>query len=83
MSEKSERPFTQKQKDAVDRIKKCKVNGYYEILNIQKGSSDVEIKKAYRKVALTLHPDKNSAPGADEAFKRMLCTFLVLLIIKL
>ena len=43
---------------------------YYEILGVGKNADDKEIKKAYRRVAMKFHPDRNpDDPDADEKFK--------------
>jgi len=59
--------YTQEQVNAVKKINKCK--DLYEVLGLSKDATDDDIKKSYRKLALLLHPDKNKAPGANEAFK--------------
>ena len=45
---------------------------YYEVLGIQKGAGDQEIKKAYRKLAKENHPDLNPGDkGAEARFKEI------------
>lgn len=51
---------------------------YYKILDIPKTASDDDIRKAYRKLALKFHPDKNKAAGAEERFKEIAEAYEVL-----
>ncbi|XP_029453008.1 dnaJ homolog subfamily B member 14 isoform X2 [Rhinatrema bivittatum] len=68
--------FTQDQVDGVQSIKRCKT--YYEVLGVSKDAGEEDLKKAYRKLALKFHPDKNHAPGATEAFKKIGNAYAVL-----
>ncbi|KAF7255294.1 hypothetical protein EG68_07423 [Paragonimus skrjabini miyazakii] len=61
--------FTKAQAEAVRKVLACK--DYYELLGVSKESSEDEIRRAYKLLALKFHPDKNRAPGATEAFKKI------------
>lgn len=47
------------------------VKDYYKILNVNKKSSEDEIKKKYKKLALVWHPDRNKSQNAEQKFKEI------------
>lgn len=61
--------YTSEQMEEVQRILRTK--DYYEVMKVAKDANEETVKKAYKKMALKLHPDKNKAPGAEEAFKKL------------
>ncbi|XP_027165241.1 chaperone protein dnaJ 49 [Coffea eugenioides] len=64
-----ERTYTEEHVQLVKKIKSKK--DYYAVLGVEKNCSVEEIKKAYKKLSLKVHPDKNKAPGSEDAFKKV------------
>ncbi|RDW60744.1 hypothetical protein BP6252_12127 [Coleophoma cylindrospora] len=76
-----DRKYTVEQKAAVLRVRRCSPTAFYDILGLETVKTTVtesEIKKAYRKLSLLTHPDKNGHEHADEAFKMVSRAFGVL-----
>jgi molecular chaperone DnaJ len=51
---------------------------YYDILGVSRDADEQEIKKAYRKLAMKYHPDRNDAPEAEDRFKEVTEAYEVL-----
>ena len=55
------------------------MKNYYSVLEVPKSASDDEIKKAYRKLAMQYHPDRNEGDQkAEEKFKAVSEAYAVL-----
>ncbi|XP_068864774.1 dnaJ homolog subfamily C member 27 isoform X2 [Aphelocoma coerulescens] len=59
--------FTREQADAIRRIRNSKDS--WDTLGVKPGASREEVTRAYRRLAVLLHPDKCAAPGSEDAFK--------------
>lgn len=59
--------FTKEQADTIRRIRNSKDS--WDMLGVKPGASRDEVNKAYRRLAVLLHPDKCVAPGSEDAFK--------------
>ena len=56
-----------------------KANNPYSVLGVDKSASEAEIKKAYRKLALKFHPDRNQGDSSAEAkFKEISYAYEIL-----
>jgi molecular chaperone DnaJ len=51
---------------------------YYEVLNVERGASQDDIKRAFRKLAFQYHPDRNKEPDAEDKFKEFSEAYAVL-----
>lgn len=68
-----ERNYTEENINLIRQVKRN--NDYYTVLGVEKTCSVEEIRKAYKKLSLKVHPDKNKAPGSEEAFKKVCKAF--------
>lgn len=54
------------------------MSDYYQILGVARDASDADIKKAYRRLAMEYHPDRNNTPEAEAKFKELSEAYQVL-----
>ena len=64
--------------DEQECLRIINIKDHYEVLGLEKTADETQIKKAYRKLALKFHPDKNKCKNAEEAFKKVNQAFCVL-----
>uniref|UniRef100_A0A8D1NVB0 DnaJ heat shock protein family (Hsp40) member C1 n=1 Tax=Sus scrofa TaxID=9823 RepID=A0A8D1NVB0_PIG len=53
-----------------DLVEEVQLN-FYQFLGVQQDASSADIRKAYRKLSLTLHPDKNKEENAETQFRQV------------
>ncbi|VEU20592.1 DEKNAAC101512 [Brettanomyces naardenensis] len=70
--------YTKEQREEVERIMEMDCTDYYSVLKLEKGATETQIKKSYRRLAMKLHPDKNKHPQSAEAFKKIAKAFEIL-----
>jgi DnaJ-class molecular chaperone len=51
---------------------------YYKVLGVAEGASAAQIRRAYRRLAMRYHPDRNGSPEAAEKFKQVREAYAVL-----
>lgn len=58
----------------------CNTGGVslYDVLGVSRYATAEEIKKAYRRLAMQYHPDKNPEPAAHETFKQIVYAYKIL-----
>ena len=68
-AEEQNKPYTAEDAKIVREVLNAK--DYYVMMGVQRNFSDADLKKAYKKKALKLHPDRNNAPKAKDAFQKI------------
>lgn len=69
--------YSKEQADAIQKLRNAKND--YERLGLPPGATKDDVNRAYRKLAVLLHPDKSVAPGSEEAFKLLVAARTTLL----